>query len=416
MENTPSNKIALDLSLSSLPFQVSSLRLVDGKLSLTLHTEFVPEQLITALTPVADTSAGTRYGEQTSDVEWGAALENSRRAEENARVTPQNLTPVLPRKVADSAAATSPEVSPALSAEEPREVPASAVENTPLSEPASPEGEEIPDSPENPEYPPVGIDADNVPENFPEMAADEPGTSPVPDEESAETPEVLSLEPEPVPETVPETPELEEIPEPADGQDILEIIDDSEMEIADDLENSDENVDDGADTFKDNSDDFTGEENPDPDFSPSAPENAEDAFPEPENWKTAEDPAGSENTEESADDATDNQETEPDAPTGGKPHRQPSISYDLSDDEDDSVDDSMPSDIPPGEDNKPEDGNSENPEDDFPEKIPELPKAVRVRYKCPKCGTEGTQDADKIANIVTCRKCGRAMRLTIKKG
>ncbi|MBP5232112.1 MAG: hypothetical protein J6333_01760, partial [Planctomycetes bacterium] len=44
----------------------------------------------------------------------------------------------------------------------------------------------------------------------------------------------------------------------------------------------------------------------------------------------------------------------------------------------------------------------------------EKPKVTRVRYKCPKCGTEGTLDADKMQNIITCHKCGRAMHLVLK--
>ncbi|GHT00871.1 hypothetical protein FACS1894108_13910 [Planctomycetales bacterium] len=41
-------------------------------------------------------------------------------------------------------------------------------------------------------------------------------------------------------------------------------------------------------------------------------------------------------------------------------------------------------------------------------------KPMRVRYVCPRCQTPGVQDADKIKNIITCKNCGRAMRLTIK--
>ncbi|MDR0868005.1 MAG: hypothetical protein LBP75_05960 [Planctomycetota bacterium] len=45
---------------------------------------------------------------------------------------------------------------------------------------------------------------------------------------------------------------------------------------------------------------------------------------------------------------------------------------------------------------------------------PAANKPMRVRYVCPRCQTPGVQDADKIKNIITCKNCGRAMRLTIK--
>lgn len=46
---------------------------------------------------------------------------------------------------------------------------------------------------------------------------------------------------------------------------------------------------------------------------------------------------------------------------------------------------------------------------------PPVTTATMVRYVCPKCKTAGMQDVSKVGTIVTCRKCGKAMRLTLKR-
>ncbi len=40
---------------------------------------------------------------------------------------------------------------------------------------------------------------------------------------------------------------------------------------------------------------------------------------------------------------------------------------------------------------------------------------VAIRYQCPKCGTPGVQPPERLGAIVTCNKCGKAMRLTAKR-
>ncbi len=47
--------------------------------------------------------------------------------------------------------------------------------------------------------------------------------------------------------------------------------------------------------------------------------------------------------------------------------------------------------------------------------IPGLKHAAHIRYICPKCKTPGAQPGDKVGAIVTCRRCGKAMRLTVKR-
>jgi len=43
------------------------------------------------------------------------------------------------------------------------------------------------------------------------------------------------------------------------------------------------------------------------------------------------------------------------------------------------------------------------------------PGQIAIRYQCPKCGTPGVQPPERLGAIVTCNKCGKAMRLTAKR-
>ena len=56
--------------------------------------------------------------------------------------------------------------------------------------------------------------------------------------------------------------------------------------------------------------------------------------------------------------------------------------------------------------------------EDSPAAKPAMPGSrtvAHIRYLCPKCKTPGAQPGDKIGSIVTCRRCGKAMRLTVKR-
>ena len=39
----------------------------------------------------------------------------------------------------------------------------------------------------------------------------------------------------------------------------------------------------------------------------------------------------------------------------------------------------------------------------------------RVKFLCPRCHTPGSQSVESIGNIITCRNCGRALKLNIKR-
>jgi hypothetical protein len=47
---------------------------------------------------------------------------------------------------------------------------------------------------------------------------------------------------------------------------------------------------------------------------------------------------------------------------------------------------------------------------------PPAKPASMVKYVCPRCKTPGMQRGDKVGAVVTCETCGKAMRLTMKKG
>ena len=40
---------------------------------------------------------------------------------------------------------------------------------------------------------------------------------------------------------------------------------------------------------------------------------------------------------------------------------------------------------------------------------------IHIRYTCPKCGQQGTQEAGKMGTVATCSNCGKAMRLVMRK-
>ncbi len=42
-------------------------------------------------------------------------------------------------------------------------------------------------------------------------------------------------------------------------------------------------------------------------------------------------------------------------------------------------------------------------------------RAAYIRYVCPRCKTAGSQPAERMGAIITCRRCGKAMRLTLKR-
>ncbi len=49
-----------------------------------------------------------------------------------------------------------------------------------------------------------------------------------------------------------------------------------------------------------------------------------------------------------------------------------------------------------------------------PEQEPEVKTGV-IRFTCPRCGTTGMQDVSSIGSIISCRNCGRALKLNIKR-
>ncbi len=48
------------------------------------------------------------------------------------------------------------------------------------------------------------------------------------------------------------------------------------------------------------------------------------------------------------------------------------------------------------------------------EQEPEV-KTGAIRFTCPRCGTTGMQDVSSIGSIISCRNCGRALKLNIKR-
>lgn len=402
MDNNASKKISLDLSLSSIPFAVSQLQLVDGKLSLTLHAEFSPEQLVTALTPAATparaetpaiaaapaatTSAPEatapeaetagraspapeepRYGEVQPDVEWGAALDNPH----HPCVSPNDdgETPAEQTQDEDTGENAAPEAETAIPAEENAEL--TLTEENLLDEDARAE-----------EAAPVESEPPQAEDNRPEP-------------EMEETPEE-TVEPTPA-EDLPDLDAEEDFDEPVDMPEkpapdfSAQAKEEPEKKptLSYDLDDDDGGAEEPLDPFADGNDGEEAEET-------EAPEDDED-----ETLDEAPDAAD----DDGLDDA-DGLDEEPDAaPESPKEPEAP------DEPDPDAAPVPQPARAPAAE----SADSPENPEpDDLPPPVPSKPKIVRVRYKCPRCGTDGTADAAKIANVITCRKCGRAMRLKLK--